>query len=173
MSENLKPTKGRGGKNNFPAAQIPDTEPGDNTKYLSHAMQVMNLPPINKKDPEQVRSRIYEYFTLCTENDVKPTVKGFLNALKMPRQTLWEWKQGNHRADTHQAIILEAYDMLEALWEDYMMNGKINPVSGIFLGKNNFGYQDKQEYVVTPNTNAISEVDIKAIEDKYSELPND
>jgi hypothetical protein len=63
--------------------------------------------------------------------------------------------------------------MLEALWEDYMMNGKINPVSGIFLGKNNFGYQDKQEYVVTPNTNAISEVDIKAIEDKYSELPND
>ena len=32
-----------------------------------------------------------------------------------------------------------------------MLNGKINPVSGIFLLKNNFGYQDKQEVVLTPN----------------------
>lgn len=36
------------------------------------------------------------------------------------------------------------------MWEDYMQNGKINPVSGIFLGKNHFGYTDKQEIVVEP-----------------------
>ena len=63
------------------------------------------------------------------------------------------------------------YDMLEALWEDYMMNGKINPVSGIFLGKNHFGYQDKQEYVLTPNQK--NEVDPVAIEAKYAELPEE
>ena len=39
-----------------------------------------------------------------------------------------------------------------------MQNGLINPVSGIFLGKNNYGYQDKTEYVVTPNTRPDSEV---------------
>ena len=33
---------------------------------------------------------------------------------------------------------------------DYMQNGKINPVSGIFLMKNNLGYTDKQEVIVTP-----------------------
>jgi len=169
----MKPTTGRGGKNNFPNAQLPDVEPGDNTKFLSHAMQIMNLPPIDRRDPEQVRARLHLYFELCVENDVKPTVKGFLNALKLPRTTLWEWKQGNFRAETHQAIILEAYDMLEALWEDYMMNGKINPVSGIFLGKNNFGYQDKQEYVLTPNQTTIPEIDAKLLEDKYSELPEE
>ena len=32
-----------------------------------------------------------------------------------------------------------------------MQNGKINPVSGIFLMKNNMGYEDKTEMVVTPN----------------------
>lgn len=32
-----------------------------------------------------------------------------------------------------------------------MLNGKINPVSGIFLMKNNFEYQDKSEVVLTPN----------------------
>jgi hypothetical protein len=171
MAENLKPSKGRA--NNLPNTQPLNVEPGDNAKYLAHAMTIMNWPPIDKKDPEQVRRRLQDYFTLCAENDMKPTVKGFLNALKLAKTTLWEWKQGNHRAETHQAVILEAYDLLEALWEDYMQNGKINPVSGIFLGKNNFGYQDKQEYVVTPNANAISEVDVKAIEDKYSELPED
>lgn len=162
---------GRGGKNNFPAAQIPDTDPGDNTKFLSHALAVRALPRIDISDPVQVKNRINEYFVLCAENDMKPTVTGFRNALRIGRTTLWEWKQGNYRADSHQAIILEAYDMLEALWEDYMMNGKINPVSGIFLGKNNFGYQDKQEYVLTPNQK--NEVDPVAIEAKYAELPEE
>jgi hypothetical protein len=58
------------------------------------------------------------------------------------------------------------------MWEHYMMNGKINPVSGIFLGKNNFGYQDKQEYVVTPNTKN-DYVDVETIEQKYAELPEE
>lgn len=40
---------------------------------------------------------------------------------------------------------------METLWESYMNSGKINPVAGIFLGKNNYAYQDKTEYVVTPN----------------------
>lgn len=163
-------SRGRGGKNNFPATQV-QTEAGDNTKYLSHALAVRNMPPIDIADPVQVRNRISEYFTLCAENDMKPSVTGFRNALRVAKSTLWEWKQGNYRAESHQAIICEAYDMLEALWEDYMMNGKINPVSGIFLGKNHFGYQDKQEYVLTPNQK--NEIDTVAIEAKYAELPGE
>lgn len=147
------------------------TEPGDNKNFLSHALAVHNMPPIDTSDPVQVKQRIDDYFSLCVENDVKPSVKGFLNSLRVAKSTLWEWKHGNYRAGTHQAIICEAYDILEALWEDYMMNGKINPVSGIFLGKNNFGYQDKQEYVLTPNQQQISPEDIKAISSKYEELP--
>lgn len=163
---------GRGGKHNFPNAQIPDTDPGDNTKFLSHALMIRNLPPIEIADPEQVRNRINEYFTLCAQNDMKPTATGFRNALRIGKTTLWEWRQGSYRAGTHQSIICEAYDVLEALWEDYMQNGKINPVSGIFLGKNNFGYQDKQEYVLTPNAGNAA-VDKETIEAKYAELPGE
>ena len=54
-----------------------------------------------------------------------------------------------------------------------MQNGKINPVSGIFLGKNNFGYQDKQEHVITPNTTEVEAVDPLVIEAKYAELPSE
>ena len=52
-----------------------------------------------------------------------------------------------------------------------MQNNKINVVAGIFLGKNNFGYQDKQEYVVTPNTMS-QETPVEVIEAKYEELPD-
>jgi hypothetical protein len=38
--------------------------------------------------------------------------------------------------------------MLESLMEQYMSTGKINPVSGIFLLKNNHGYKDQTESVV-------------------------
>ena len=149
------------------------TEPGDNTNFLSHALAVRNMPPIDTSDPIQVKQRIDDYFTLCVQHDIKPSVKGFLNALRVAKSTLWEWRQGNYRAGTHQQIICEAYDVLEALWEDYMMNGKINPVSGIFLGKNNFGYADKQEYVLTPNQQQITPDDVRLIESKYEELPGE
>ena len=32
-----------------------------------------------------------------------------------------------------------------------MLNGKINPASGIFLAKNWYGYKDVADVVVTPN----------------------
>lgn len=174
MADNIIPVKstGKGGKNNFPNAQPLDVDPGDNTKYLAHALAIRNLPPIEISDPVQVKNRINEYFALCAANDMKPSATGFRNALRIAKSTLWEWRQGNYRGETHQAIICEAYDVLEALWEDYMQNGKINPVSGIFLGKNNFGYQDKQEYVLTPNS-GVEAIDAKVIEEKYAELPGE
>jgi hypothetical protein len=56
---------------------------------------------------------------------------------------------------------------MEILWENYMQNGKINPVSGIFLGKNNFGYQDKTEYVLTPNQQSDSDYSAEDIKKRY------
>lgn len=146
-------------------------EPGDNSRYIRHALATLNMPPINISDPAQVEERLDWYFNHCFNNDMKPTVSGFCNSLGISRNTLFEWRRGRFRADSHQAIIVKAYAALEALWEDYMLNGKVNPVSGIFLGKNLFDYSDRQEYVVTPNTNQLDTVDVAALEEKYAELP--
>lgn len=182
--EQNKPRRGRppGSKDIVPRKKREDKpvnfgqeyiEAGDNSQYIRHALATMNMPPINIADPVQVEERIAWYFNHCAENDMKPTVKGFCNSLGISRQCLMEWRRGIMRAGTHQAIIVRAYDVLEELWEDYMLNGKINPVSGIFLGKNHFNYTDKQEYVVTPNTGNIETVDVSEIEAKYAELPED
>ena len=65
------------------------------------------------------------------------------------------------------AAIKKAYFMLSNLWETYMNSGKMNPVAGIFLGKNNYGYVDQVEHVVTPNTHPDSDYDADAIREKY------
>lgn len=56
---------------------------------------------------------------------------------------------------------------MENNWESYMMNGKINPVTGIFLAKNNFGYVDKTETVLTPNTKPEEEYSVEDIKKRY------
>ena len=150
----------------------PQTEPGDNAKYLSVSLKLFSLPNIDLKDPEQVEERLAEYFRIHFEADLKPTVAGMGLALNgMDRRRLWEIRTGNDKAyDLPTEVsdsIKRAYKLMENLWENYMQNGKINPVSGIFLGKNNFGYQDKTEYVVTPNVNNDSDYNADDIKKRY------
>lgn len=57
--------------------------------------------------------------------------------------------------------------LLDLQMVDYMQNGQINPVSGIFLMKNNFGYADKQEVVVTPQSPLGETKDTKELEERY------
>lgn len=150
----------------------PVVEPGDNAKYLAVSIKLMNLPDIDLHDVEQVQARLTEYFQIHADNDLKPTVAGMGLALNgMDRRRLWEIRTGNDKAyDLPTAVsdtIKRAYKLMENLWENYMQNGKINPVSGIFLGKNNFGYQDKTEYVVTPNMQNDSDYDADDIRKRY------
>ena len=155
---------------------MPEGEQGDNNKYTTFALAIMQLPKINVQDPQQLRSRVVEYFQLCADHDMKPGVAAVGLAIGLDRRRLWESRSGSSRNVTIpqecKDIINEVYDSLEVLWEGYMTNGKINPVSGIFLGKNNFGYQDKQEYVVTPNTMS-QDTPVDVIEAKYEALPED
>ena len=148
------------------------TEPGDNTKYLNLGMKLFTLPPIDLKDPEQVCNRLAEFFQIHADADMKPTVSGMGMALGLDRRRLWEIKTGV--ADRNQELptltrdfIKRAYEYLEILMENYMQNGKINPVSGIFLMKNNFAYLDKVEHVITPNVHNDSDYSADDIKKRY------
>lgn len=134
--------------------------PGDNTMYLQQSLELMNLPTIDIHDPVAVQERLNEFFQIMAKYDTKPTVAGMAMALGMDRRTLWAIRNDQPTGGSGYKSALppevadsikKSYLLMENLWENYMQNGKINPVSGIFLGKNNFGYQDKTEYVVTPN----------------------
>ena len=175
VKEVVEATKKKPRGKNIGETLAPVTDPGDNQKYINVSLQLFKLPPIDLREPEQVQTRLEQYFQIHFEADMKPTVAGMAMALGIDRRRLWEIKSGaliggHTKIDLPTLTvdsIKKAYDFMENLWENYMQNGKINPVSGIFLGKNNFGYQDKTEYVVTPNTHNDSDYNAEDIRKRY------
>ena len=172
VKEVVEATKKKPRGKNIGETLAPVTEPGDNAKYMSVSLQLFNMSSIDLHKPELVQARLDEYFRIHIEADLKPTVAGMAMALGIDRRRLWEIKA--NVTDRNQDLptltrdsIKKAYDFMENLWENYMQNGKINPVSGIFLGKNNFGYQDKTEYVVTPNVHNDSDYSADDIKARY------
>ncbi len=141
------------------------TEPGDNRKYLEHSIKLANLTAIDVKNNSKLEQRIFEYFSICAEDDMKPSVAGLALAIGTDRRRLWEWAQTekSERSDT----IKKAYQILDLQMTDYMQNGKINPVSGIFLMKNNFGYKDQQDVVIKPEAPLGEIKDENALREQY------
>lgn len=148
--------------------QTVHTEPGDNRKYILHSLRLAELPKLNLTSVEEVTQRIKDYFTICADDDMKPSVAGLALAMDIDRRYLWEIREGRKGKNPAVADTLKkAMKILDLQMVDYMQNGKINPVSGIFLMKNNFGYADKQEVVLTPNNPLGDTKDTKELEEQY------
>jgi hypothetical protein len=169
--------KPRGGNNWLKSENMLDVVGGENSKYLTVQMALLNMPDIDMENVEEVQTRLNEYFALYAQNDMKPTVAGMAIALNgMSRQTLTAIAHDRATGSTGYksalppdvtSSIKKAYFLLENLWESYMNSGKVNPVAGIFLGKNNYGYQDKTEYVLTPNQQNDNDYSADEIRERY------
>lgn len=169
--------KPRGGNSPVIGDNGLNLDAGDNTKFMEVQMVLFNMPNIDLDNVEEVQQRLNDYFALYTSRDMKPTVAGMALCLNgMNRRTLWAivndaptggagYKTALPPDVAH--AIKKAYFLLENLWESYMNSGKVNPVAGIFLGKNNYGYQDKTEYVLTPNQQNDNDYSADEIRERY------
>lgn len=151
-SPNLK----GGRKTSTSFGELVNMEAGDNSRYTSHSLEIASLPPIDLNDPTAVWTRIQEYFHIVVKNDMKPTLAGVSMALGMSRSQFYNWAFETKRMNSPQVEMAQkVYQILNSSWEDYMLNGKVNPASGIFIGKNNFGYSDEQKLTVTNSNDSL------------------
>ena len=151
-------------------------EPGDNTRIVQTNMKFFDMPKVDLKNPDAVRERLCEYFRIYGEADLKPTVAGMAMALGVNRRILWAIANDQPTGGNGYKLNLppestdfvkKAYEMLEMSMESYANAGKINPVMAIFMMKNHFGYQDKTEYVLTPNQKQESDYNADEISKRY------
>ena len=136
------------------AALSVQTEPGENSKYILHDMKLSDLPEINMNDDQAVDTRVKEYFTICAEDDIKPSIASLGLAFGISRFTLFDYVTGRNKTITNSKsihTIKKAYEKINSYYEHMMNNGKINPVAGIFLMKNNMGYQDTTQHIIQAN----------------------
>ena len=172
-SDNTVKKRGRpAGSKNKTKISRPDkqitTEPGENSKFINHDMKLMVLPDIDVNNPLLVKQRIMDYFRICAEDDIKPSVASFAIAFGIGRATLFNWMTGKTGTITNSKsldTLKKAYDTINSYYEHMMNNGKINPVAGIFLMKNNMGYKDTTDYVISSNndtTPVLSDITSRA-----------
>lgn len=152
---------------------------------LAFNIEALSLPPVDTSDIEAIKERTTIYLNGCANKDIKPGVQGLCLWLGVERSTWYDWCNGKTRRDTHYNFCNRVMVLLAASWESNMQENKTNAVSGIFLGKNDFGYKDKSEVVVEPKqsvTNETTMSDVMAlieeppdtpyIEAQYSEINN-
>ena len=91
-------------------------------------------------------------------------------ALGVTTKTVWAWENGvdSSKPLPVRNVLKMARQINEMLMNQMMLNGKINPVTGIFLLKNSHGYKDQQDVVITPN-NPMESEDPEAARRKYLE----
>lgn len=156
---------------------------GNMMTYVELSLELANLPEIDLMDENQVRERLNEYFRIMARYGTRPTVVGLGMALNgMDRRRLYEIRSGTatrgHNLNetlpkSVRVLIKNAYKIMENLWENWMYGIRGNPAAAIFLGKNHFGYEDKTEYVVTPNQKSDSDYDPASIRERLGLPPTD
>lgn len=136
------------------------TQPGDNRKIILHSIQLASIPPTDMDDPQAVTDTVFKYFEICAENDMKPSMADLAVALSLTRSKLNDYINGvlgkGNNAEQVRTVLKKAKTMMDGQMNSYMANGKVNPVAGIFLMKNHFGYQNETEVTIKP-TNPLGE----------------
>ncbi len=151
--------------------QTPQTDAGDNTKFLLHGLQFFDLPKVNMNDVEDVKQRTIEYFRACAENDMKAGMVAYAGALGYSRSEVHKIMTGQtkHPVEVRDTL-KKAKSLIEQQYESYMSNNKINAVAGIFLMKNNFeDYTEKQEVEIKAVPLLGEEQNPEKIAERYME----
>ncbi len=128
--------------------------------------ELQQLPQINHTDVNALKERITYFFQYCSEHGIRPTLSLMAVSLHVRRETLWRWEGENGERGE---IISQAKAMLEAIFEAWFVNGRINPTSGIFCLKNNYGWKDVVEIETKQNN---QNADIPDFEEIRKRLPS-
>ena len=116
--------------------------------------------PLKFKTPEELESRIEEYFEYAKDNKEVPTVSGLAWFLDTNRQCLLRYQEDDNELlksvpDDVKVLFRDAIKRakarIEAGYEQTLFN-KNSAVGGIFTLKNNYGWVDKQEVEQTNRT---------------------
>lgn len=134
-----------------------------NTKTANHLVRISQIAKPKLSDPKDVDRACVMYFNACAEDDVRTTVSGLAMVLGVNRLTLIGMVNGTTRVENRD-VLAKWFQMLEITDEIAMKEGKTNPVSAIFLAKNNYGYVDEQKVKVIDD-----ELTDEEIEKRYRE----
>lgn len=143
---------------------------------IASTLLTLTIPKPDMNDVQEVKKSVALYFQTCAEKNVRPAISGICVALGITRQQFLEACETGQLTyryapsaialpnDTWQFLV-DIRSNYAAMIESMLETNLIHPSAGIFLLKNNCGYQD--EITHNYNVNKTS-VDLSALAEKYA-----
>ena len=154
MPRGAKPGQGKGGalvaESNFAVTA------GDNSRFVRYALANFLSTPPDLHNPEEVHGAIVNYFQSCDQNGVRPGNLGLYAALGMSKQDVHDVITGRNKSKATPAVVdlvKKARQAMSLYRESLASEGKINPVTYIFMAKNYDGLTDTQQIEVSAAQN--------------------
>ncbi len=102
----------------------------------------------NDRDPDDLRRRFYAYLELCARCKMKIGNLQAYASMGIAYRTAQSWASGERGSPEHRKLMQEVTSICAASRENLVQAGQLNPVIGIFYGKNFDHLQDQTEHVV-------------------------
>lgn len=144
---------------------------------IASTLLTLTIPKPDINSLDSVKQSVALYFQTCAEKNVRPAISGVCVALGITRQQFieaCETGQLSYRyapsaislpSDIWQFLV-DIRSNYAAMIESFLETNMIQPSAGIFLLKNNCGYQDE----ITHNYNVSrTSVDLSALAQKYAQ----
>ena len=116
-----------------------------NIRHIDHTTSLAAMPRLEVWDAESIGKRTLEYLDKCKTDGVRVNLSAYALSLGTTPDGLNELIGDKRLTDETRAALLKGISMVEAIMIEMMMEQRINPVTGIFLLKNHFGYKDQSE----------------------------
>lgn len=121
----------------------------------------------------ELRNRIDSYFDNCKKSGLRPGVETLALSLAVCRQTIWRWSRGIGCDEEWSEEIQYALQRIAATLEQAHLQGKINPVSAIFLSKCWLGYRENDVVKDAPGLPDTAHLSPEQVQEQLLDIPLD
>ena len=137
-------------------------------KLLGEVLVEYKRPRV--KNDEELADRLADYFDRCATSGQVPTVEEMCMCTGYGYSYIYDIETGRKKGFSPQTaeILKKAKNFLMTFDAKLAVSGKMNFLAYCFRAKNYYGMVDKQEHVITPNTNEGTEYNKEDLLKRYA-----
>ena len=141
-------TPGRGNSYNNKSRQSYMAQPNVKEFNKTFVKKALTGKPCKFDSVEYVENELLAYFELCDKTNTVPTITAIATWLHCHRDTIYA--HANNPNSLYSDVFKNVINVCHTALENGAVDGKVNSVVYIFMGKNYFNLRDDKNITVSP-----------------------
>ena len=161
----------KSGKSAVPLGRIGDEKVSAFVQYHIDMLQMRQ--GCNQKDVPDMYNRFYRYLAYCAEHGIMPNNMNAYFAIGVPRQRIFEWKNGSSGTPEHRRFAEDITQFFASIHEQAGAENIVNPILSIYWSKAHDGMSDQPKIEVQVSDPLGEKRSATDIARDYGDLPDD